>query len=97
MYILGDDTVNIIIKKWGNSQGIRIPRIILNQLGFHENDKVEIITNEDSIVIKKTNKYRHITIDERLETFYGKLINKIETIKQIEELDFGKPVGEEIW
>jgi antitoxin MazE len=89
--------MNAIIQKWGNSQGIRIPKIILEKLGFHENDKVEIITNEDSIILKKANKPKHITLEERLEMFYGKPIEKIEAIEQLEELDFGKPVGEEIW
>jgi antitoxin MazE len=89
--------MNATIQKWGNSQGIRLPKIILDQLGFYENDKVEITTNENSIILKKVSTSKHITIEERLEKFYGKPIDQIQLIDQVDEIDFGKPVGEEVW
>ena len=63
--------MNATIQKWGNSQGIRIPKIILDQSGIAENDKVEITVKDNSIIPKKANK-QHITIKERLENFYRK-------------------------
>ena len=89
--------MNATIQKWGNSQGIRIPKIILDQLGFSENDKVEILAVDDSIVLKKVNKPKHITLEERLEAFYGKPVSQIGCIEQTDETDTGYAVGEEIW
>lgn len=87
--------MNVTIQKWGNSQGIRLPKIILDTLGFAENDKVEITTTETSIILTKAKKHR--TITERLEVFYGKSINQINEVAELSEVETGCPVGEEIW
>ena len=44
------------IQKWGNSQGIRIPKACLDALGMVENDLVELNRVEDNIVITKVKK-----------------------------------------
>ena len=31
------------VQKWGNSQGIRIPKTLLDTLGIFENDRVELV------------------------------------------------------
>lgn len=93
--VKGVDFVNATIQKWGNSQGVRLPKIILDTLGFAENDKVEITTTETSIILTKAKK--HKTIEERLEAFYGKNINQIDEIEGVSEVETGSPVGEEIW
>ncbi len=36
----------------GNSRGIRIPKVILDQ--YHINDKVELETKEDCVIIKSS-------------------------------------------
>ena len=41
------------IQKWGNSQGIRIPKAFLEAVGMGENDLVEINRDDDNIVITK--------------------------------------------
>lgn len=41
------------IQKWGNSQGIRIPKTIMETLNWNNNTMVEITTNEDTIMLKK--------------------------------------------
>ena len=87
--------MNSTIQKWGNSQGIRIPKIILEQSGIAENDKVEIIVKDNSKILKKANK-QHMTVKERLENFYGKPLNEFDAI-ETEETDTGCAVGEEIW
>ncbi len=85
------------IKKWGNSQGIRLSKPLLEQLGFVENQRVYLSVSEDSIIIKKSTKNAHKTLQERLESFYGKPIAQIETIESLDEAGRGKAMGEEIW
>lgn len=83
------------IKKWGNSQGVRLSKEILNMIGCKENDKVEIGVDNGRITIKKaTKKYTNLT--ERLEAFYNKPIENI-FVENTQEVDVGAPVGEEYW
>jgi len=78
------------IVKWGNSQGIRLPKYLLNSANLSDSDTVEVIAEKDSLIIKKFKDKRiHKTLKERLEGFDGEYVFK--------EWDTGAPVGEEIW
>lgn len=83
------------ISKWGNSQGIRLPKNILEKLHLRENDKVEISVKGEEIIIQKTKKYNNL--EERLEAFYGRPISEIGKIEDEKEVDWGAPEGDEIW
>ena len=85
------------IQTWGNSQGIRIPKIILDESGLSVNDEVDMSAEGNVIVLKKTEAKRHISLQEKLEKFYGKPLSKIKEIEQLDELDWGKSEGGEIW
>ncbi len=83
------------IKKWGNSQGIRLSKEIISRIGLKENDEVEISIDDGKIVIQKVRpKYQNLT--ERLEAFYNKPIDDI-FVESTQEVDVGAPVGEEHW
>ena len=84
------------IQKWGNSQGIRIPKSLLEALGIRENDRVELVQEQDTITIKKADAVPHKTLEERLIAFYGKSVEEISRI-QSEEVDWGKVEGNEAW
>ena len=90
------------IQKWGNSQAIRLPKTILNQLSLRENDQVDIVAEDDVIVIKKSSRKRRAkkSLDQRLEEYYQKPIDEIladDTLYSPVEIDWGKPVGNEVW
>ena len=42
------------IRRWGNSQGLCIPRNLLRQLGWELQDDVELVVSGDKIIIRKT-------------------------------------------
>ena len=84
------------VQKWGNSQGIRIPKSVLEALGIRENDRVELLQEKDSITIKKAALVPHKTLEERLTAFYGKPIEEIGRI-QSREVDWGEAEGSEVW
>ncbi|MCI8761087.1 MAG: AbrB/MazE/SpoVT family DNA-binding domain-containing protein [Clostridia bacterium] len=75
------------IQKWGNSQGIRIPKILLDTVEWGENEQIIILVDNGKLVIEKANNRKNIK--ELFEDFEG----KYEPI----EMDWGEPVGEEIW
>jgi antitoxin MazE len=84
------------IQKWGNSQGIRIPKAFLDALGMRENDIVELSRVDNDIVVTKVEKKRYNNLSERLEAFYGKPIDEI-YVESETEINTGNPVGGEIW
>ena len=55
------------IQKWGNSQGVRLPKTILDILFLQENDPVEITAENNSIIIKKATRKRRAkkSLEER--------------------------------
>lgn len=85
------------IQRWGNSQGLRIPKVLLDAFGIRENDRVELIQTEDSIQIRKTPAAQHRTLEERLTAFYGKNADEIGRIGGETEMDWGEPEGTEVW
>lgn len=85
------------IQRWGNSQGIRIPKVLLEALNIRENDRVELVQSENTITIKKVELHTHKTLEERLIKFYGKPIGEIGQIETQTEVQWGKAEGNEVW
>jgi antitoxin MazE len=83
------------IVKWGNSQGIRIPKAFLKEIHTAEGDPVDISLLDETITIKKIKYKKHKTTKERLLEFYGTNFEKEHTTQ--EEIDWGSPVGKEVW
>lgn len=77
----------VTIQKWGNSQGIRIPKKILDSLNLKENEVVDINEANGDIIIKRAVK-QYSTLDELFEGYDGEY--------KCEEYDFGEDVGKEI-
>jgi antitoxin MazE len=84
-----------MIVKWGNSQGVRIPKTFLQNINISENEPIDLILENEKIIIKKTGSKKHKTIEERLIEFYG--INYEKNCFPQQEVDWGKPAGKEIW
>jgi len=77
------------IVKWGNSHGIRIPKYVLESVNLTGGETVDIITENNSIVIKKAESGRaHKTFKERMAGFKGEYV--------FEEWDTGESVGGEV-
>lgn len=76
------------IKTWGNSQGIRLSKDILESIGARTDDFLEIEVKNDSIVLSK--KFKHRTLEERAAEFHGK-------VGPYKEFAWDDPVGREQW
>ena len=77
------------IQRWGNSQALRLPKMILESAFLKENDKVEIVAVKNEIIIRKVDEIKHKTLAERLKNFSSEYKG--------EEWDTGKTTGKEIW
>jgi antitoxin MazE len=76
------------VKTWGNSQGIRLSKDILESAGIKINDILNVELIDGNILLKK--KHKHRTLEERTAEFQGK-------VDPYEEFDWGEPVGRERW
>jgi len=75
------------IRKWGNSQGVTIPKSMLDKLHWLANEAVEVVMENDGIIIKQKEPRKNI--EDLFVNFDGEY-------KPI-DIDWGKPVGKEIW
>lgn len=89
-------TIQTNIRRWGNSQGIRLPKELLSQMKLKENDAVNINVYDGKMTVEKVDDQKYISLKERLEMFYDKPIDEI-YVTSTEEIDVGDPVGDEIW
>ena len=80
------------IKNFGDHFGVQFPKSLSNNLHFFENENVEILVKNNSIIIKRQECKKHFTTKERVAAFCG----TIEDV-QLSEIDWGKPQGKEIW
>ena len=79
------------VKPWGNSQGIRLSKEILDTAGIHVNDYLDVEVVDGNIVLSRT--FRHKTLEERMAAYGGKL----ELYEEYDWSDLGDPVGREVW
>ena len=77
------------IQKWGNSQGVRIPKMILDSVNWSENENVVIIVDNGKLVNETAKEQKTKNKKELFESYKG----DYEPI----EIDWGEPKGEEIW
>lgn len=78
------------IQKWGNSQGLRLKKDILDTLNLSEGDSVRVFVRAGDIIISPDKKQVK-KIDLR------KLLSKTPKRSKIREVDWGTPVGKEVW
>lgn len=76
----------ITLEKWGDSQGIILPKFMLDELGWNEGDELSISKDRDRIIIEKHNKRKSI-----VELFDG-----YKDDYKPEEIDWGKTRGNEM-
>lgn len=86
--------MKIIIRKWGNSQGIRLSREIMDTVNFSEDDDLEIEIGDGVISLKKAHQRK--TLIELFEGYTGGY-PVISGSMENEEIDFGTPMGSEVW
>ena len=76
------------VKKWGNSQGVRLPKEVLEMAGFSLNDVLSVNVSNGVIIL--TREFKHKTLEERAAAFGGEL-------NLDGEYDWGEPLGREVW
>jgi len=78
------------VQKWGNSQGLRLSKELLSHVDISVGDEVEVTVRDGSIIITPVHRVRG-RLDLR------ELVRRIPEDYEPEELDWGDPVGREVW
>ncbi|HTZ73549.1 MAG TPA: AbrB/MazE/SpoVT family DNA-binding domain-containing protein [Candidatus Aquilonibacter sp.] len=75
-----------VVKKWGNSASIRIPKSVMRAARLKLDDAVEIKEESGRIIIESADQPEY-DLDE--------LVRRITPKNRHKEVDFGRPVGKE--
>ncbi|MBU2510972.1 AbrB/MazE/SpoVT family DNA-binding domain-containing protein [bacterium] len=78
------------IQKWGNSQGLRLPKVLLDEIQTDVGDEVEVYSQEGKIIIEPVKQIRS-------KFSLQALVKKIPETYKTEEINWGNPVGKEEW
>jgi antitoxin MazE len=78
------------IQRWGNSQGLRLARQVLEDAHISVGDEVDVTTRDGLIVIAPVRRIRG-------KRSLQELVSRIAKGCKTEELDWGRPIGREVW
>jgi antitoxin MazE len=78
------------IQKWGNSQGLRLSKDLLSDVAIDVGDAVDVAVHKGTLIVTPLRRVRggH---DLR------ELVRRIPKKHKREEVDWGAPVGREVW
>jgi antitoxin MazE len=78
------------VQKWGNSQGLRLAKQVLEEACISVGDSVDVSIRDGVIVIAPL---RRVRGKQSLQ----QLVSCIPKNYKIEEVDWGEPIGKEDW
>jgi antitoxin MazE len=78
------------VQSWGNSQGLRLSKQILEDASVSVGDEVDVAVRDGIIVVTPVKRTRG-------KLSLSKLIARIPKGYKAEETDWGVPVGREVW
>lgn len=78
------------IQKWGNSQGVRVPLKLLEEIKIAVGDEVDVAVQEGRIIVSPSQRIRG---KYRLEDLLAQMPKDYEPIEE----DWGAPAGREDW
>ena len=78
------------IQKWGNSQGLRLTKNLLEDAQFDVGDEVDVSVKNGVMIVKPAKRIRG---RHNLKDLVARIPQNYET----GEVDWGEPVGKEIW
>ena len=81
----------MVVSKWGNSLAVRIPKQLAIKAGIEEGSEVELKASGHAIVIARRprNAKRRYSLEELTEGITAENLHSV--------IEWGKPLGKEVW
>ncbi|MGK9469101.1 type II toxin-antitoxin system antitoxin MazE [Pantoea agglomerans] len=77
------------VKRWGNSPAIRIPATLMQALNLNIDDEIKIDLVEGKLIIEPVKQEVSYSLEELLEGVTEENLH--------DPVEWGEPVGKEIW
>ncbi|EOZ4483739.1 type II toxin-antitoxin system antitoxin MazE [Salmonella enterica subsp. diarizonae] len=77
------------VKRWGNSPAVRIPASVMQALNLNIDDEIKIELLEGKLIIEPVTNEIEFSLDQ--------LVNGITEENLHDLIDWGAPVGGEVW
>lgn len=77
--------MNVLLEKWGKGMGIKIPESVVNSMGLKEGDRFNIKVEEEKMILTR----RKSNLEE--------LLKGVTSENKHDVIEWGKPVGKEVW
>lgn len=81
------NNIELLLGKWGNSLGVRIPKPISDILQLKPKDKISCTIEDDRLILKPIRLVQKYSLKG--------LLARVE--EPGEEISWGKPEGKEVW
>ncbi len=78
------------IQKWGNSQGLRLPKAVLADADIAVGDEVDVTVEGGVLVIRPARRVRG-------RHDLAELVRRLPRGRREGEVDWGPPAGREVW
>ena len=79
----------VTLSAWGQSLGLRVPKQMADAQGWKAGDKLSVTEQDGGILIKKPRRIKKYDIEE--------ILQGMENFPREDFVDFGPPVGREVW
>ena len=63
--------MRLVVNRWGNSAGIRLPKQVLQKLKIDINDEMDYKIEGEKIILEKVNTVPEFTIEELFRDYEG--------------------------
>lgn len=84
--------MKVAFQKWGNSLAVRVPKAFAGEIGASDGKAAEMTVSDGKLVIeiaRSPRRKRRYALD--------RLVAAITPDNRHEEVDWGRPVGNEVW
>ena len=78
------------VQRWGNSQGLRFSKAILEEARIAVGDEVEVTVHEGAIMVRPGS-------NVRAKFELTELVSELPAKYRVSEEDWGTPSGNEVW
>jgi len=83
--------MEVTLRRWGNSIGLRIPRGLMAELDLSENSTVDLRVEDGKLIVAPKQQGR------KWKYSLGELLAGVTEENVHPETDWGAPVGDEVW